>query len=1317
MALRPASIYSCGSDVPVYTRIRPGDGPLQTKDNGKSQQKKSKAHAKMGVGQGPTRDQIMKSFARNEPDAWYFTDYLLWWDSLRDPKAASEFMGDLIYFCVALHDSKQKKIRKSWFEKSIKLTRDETFALARRAGKTMHYVACCYKVGGSSHLAQAISDFHEAQKQLGDIREKNNSNDTTTVIDSPVVLHSILLLERIVSRQAGVVPTGLDAATTYWSQMIVPRVIESTFVGPEDPIVGQETDGLLSQENGTVEGELDPDVAYCFSSCGDYPHVLSLLHESMWWSFPGDSDGNKEQNEDAEADGLGQLSDIKGTSGAYIVYASLGKLLKRLPSRTRLNPMVARNTLLASVHLFRRMLERHPILDFDFIVSIHEILVPYLRWASPYCTAVGGLLRCLEAEAISPGASLREWHGRCRPLVGREGVALSRKTTTKSIDTKKKNNPNDSKDGGVSPKLWHRLGSTMMVYYDAGSPLACTNVQLALLSDGMEENMNASDQANQKMFHDIDRLRSSLITQTIDGEYELVPQRKAPASGSATEILGAGINDAYVCCTSDDTLDPLLLKKASSTQIASWWDICQKITCHSFDISVGEGQEWSPEEAYAVKRCRRAALSKLVQTIDAALSPKGSNRTLVPRDVEVAREQEKERKSGSGRTDSIGSIGSSTQSILQVGENHSDANDSSPTHGRSSFSHSVPPLDPRLTISARSMAWHDPDATGTNVSPPPTLTPTEKLLGFDEESTILMSTINAFCQGSADAIEASGGHRSGVVASLLRRKRKSEDGHQHHHPSHSDGRTELEEGEDAGVGNEQAMLRLCTIGSGECVHQFVMAFVRAVSELRDQWSILEEHEKANFQKEQHEQNEEKESGTITTTRWSVLRALLDTCIRIYIVPVGRSGNDLASWLAHRDGWYRRNIFSTFQAQLEYVPALNMPQGPSSLASASDFMRVDAHTRGIVHDDSQPPMCSTLPAALMDYATNARKSLPVTLFSCECWTLPSTTVPGGYGEKQTRYPVPLSELDRKRSTSCSSKTSDVHSRPNSNRIRGSAAPLIVPFSSRIEIGISALLREYADEIGIASSASSLSNRSRSESKDNNSGDDVGSGQHSRSRDAWRNEAICSKEFHAWYNNKMSSSSSSTTSGQQNGSNSGVGVTPYLTIKFTENDMNGDVLPLSQEQALTTNQYIHLSISNCFKYTRPTPHSDITSIDTLVPCSPGTDPLGSSVGLRCVPSTPQLTDMLKKRKWSESDMDTYRETLCGSSLQHHAGIVEVSSIDPQSGFSILIDGALYGPFQKIRYVFSNRQDFGFFHFFLLFFFFGKLYDKLKSEIDFY
>ena len=117
-------------------------------------------------------------------------------------------------------------------------------------------------------------------------------------------------------------------------------------------------------------------------------------------------------------------------------------------------------------------------------------------------------------------------------------------------------------------------------------------------------------------------------------------------------------------------------------------------------------------------------------------------------------------------------------------------------------------------------------------------------------------------------------------------------------------------------------------------------------------------------------------------------------------------------------------------------------------------------------------------------------------------------------------------------------------------------------------------------------------------------------------------------------------------------------------------------------MVTNQYTHMSISNCFRYTSPTPTSDTTSIDAMSPCSPGTNPLDNSVGLRCVPTTPQLTDLLKKRKWDQKDLASYREQLCSSSLQHHAGIVEVSSIDTKSGFSILLDGALYGPFQKIR-----------------------------------
>ena len=1296
MALRSNSIFSACVDVPVYTRIRSGVPATNDNSNTSSgSHKRSKAHSKMGVGQGPSRDSVMKAFARNTPDAFSFTDYLLWWDSLREPKEASEFVGDLIYFCVALHDSKQKKIRKSWFEKGGKLTRPQNFALARRAGKTIHYIACCYKIGQSTHLAQAIGDWHEAQKQLNDLREKNNSNDISTVIDSPVVLHSILLLERIVGRQTGMRPS-LSAAASYWSQVIAPRVIECTFVGPEDSIVGQASDGLLSLEGGGgnggggggggAESELDPDVAYCFSSCGDYPHVLALLHESMWWSFPGD--GEKVDGEcgaeEVDRDGSHRLSDNKGTSGAFIVYENLGKLLKRLPSRARLNPTVARNTLLASVHLFRRMLERHPILDFDFIVSLHETLVPYLRWAAPYCTAVTGLLKCLEAEAISPGASLRQWHGRCRPLLGKEGVALSkkRKTQTKSV-----------KDDKVSERVWHRLGSTVVVYYDAGSPLACMQVHLALCSDGVEEN-TADDNNGSTIHHDVNVLRRSLITQVIDAEYELIPQRVPPAIGvRPTDVLGPGVDDAYIDTSTSSTppitnspFDPLRLASATTAQLSIWWDVCQRVTAHLFGKDVGEGLEWSADNAYAVKRCRRAALAKLVRTIDESLSTTdgGEVRTLVTRDCNVEAAQRRDERTES-LTSSVSSASSasSNSSILVTGVDHSRGSTGTPLHGRSSFGHAVPPPDPRLTMSARGMARHDPEAKGGQVSPPPTLTTIENFLGFDDESTLLMSTIDAFCQGSADAIEATDGSRSSVIASIMSKRRRHE-GLAHTSRAANHVVTMGEEGEDEDFGSDQSVLRLCTVGNGECVHQFVMAYVRVVSELRDRWSTAEEADATK--RDEKEKEKGGSADTSDLTRWSILRALLDTCVRIYIIPVGRDGNDLACWMAHRDGWYRRTIFSTFQSQLELVPALRMPPGKPSLESmATDFLRVDAHTKKIVHDDSQPPMCSTIPASLMDYTSNARRTLPVTLFRCECWTLPSTTIPGSYGESCSRYSLPSTEmLDRHRSSSTSSNVStasktntNAQGRPASNRIRGSAAPLVIPFATRIEIGMSTLLREYADEIGVGSFNSSESSSGGNETKD----DDLSNA----SRDAWRDEAICSKGFHTWYNSRVSSLSggSSGSSSSSNGT-SGIGVTPLLMIKFTENDMNGEVLPLSQEQALVTNQYVHLSISNCFKYTRPAPASDITSIDCLSPCSPGTDPLSSSVGLRCVSSTQQLMDMLKKKKWSTSDLAAYRETICTSSLQHHAGIVEISSIDPKNGFSILLDGALYGPFQKIRCV---------------------------------
>jgi len=938
-------ILSVGTGVvPVYTRTLPGNGPVtDTKQSGKHN--RSKAHTKMGVGTGPTREQIMKAFARNEPDSWYYTDYSLWWDSLRNPKMASEFMGDLIYFCIALHDSKQKKLRKSWFDKAGKLSQNDSFALVRRAGKTIHYITCCYKVIQTKHLTQAIGDWYDAQQVLVDSREKNGVTGHSTVIDSPVILHSILLLERTLER--------VESDRNYWSKCIVPRVIECTFVGPEDAAVGQSSDGTLATESskssssssgGSGESELDPDIAYCFSSCGDYPHVLTLLHEIMRWSFPRDTAATVA----TPATPTLALSGDGGTSGAFIVYETMGKLLKRLPSKMRINPTVARNTLLSIIHLFRRMLERHPILDFDFVVSVHETLVPYLRWAAPYCTAVSGFLQVLEAEACSPGTSLRQWHGRCRPLLGSHGRALRRQLS----------NSNGKKDDGAAEdaSLWHRLGSSMILHYDGGSPLACTYARVALMT---------AAESTQAMEHDIVRMQRALITESIDSEFELIKQRTV-AAAQANEGDHTEVDDVYI---NGKDYDPLSLNTATPQQIQKWYDVCSSVMAHDFGRNVGTCQEWRADDAFAVKRCRRSALSKLVKLIDTALQ--SNVRLLTVRDDEQNSNNKTSTNSSSSST--IPTTTTNSKTSMDGAPFSTDISEASstgaPVGGRSSFGHALPFIDPKLCLVPREYS-HLSNTQPSAVVLPPTLTPDERLLGFDDESRLMMSTIDTFVQGCAAAMRASRGGNN-----TTRQTGTDVTGGGARTKAYQTRREENEED------TEQPLLRLCAMGNGTSFHQFVLSYVRAVSQLRGSWSEAETAAKTEGEEEEDDE---------VASKWDVLRSLLDRAVRIYIVPIGRNGNDLASWLAHRDGWYRRTVYSTFRAQPDYVPALHMPRG-TSMKDATDLLRLDNQTKQIVHDDSQPPLCSTIPATLMDYGMNARTVYPVTLFRCECWTTQTTSV--------------------------------------------------------------------------------------------------------------------------------------------------------------------------------------------------------------------------------------------------------------------------------------------------------------------------------------
>ena len=80
--------------------------------------------------------------------------------------------------------------------------------------------------------------------------------------------------------------------------------------------------------------------------------------------------------------------------------------------------------------------------------------------------------------------------------------------------------------------------------------------------------------------------------------------------------MGIGVDDVFV---DGREMDPLRLRDATDEQVHRWYDMTSAIMSHEFNRTTGTGQEWSPEEAHAMKRCRRAALVRLVRHMDEEL--------------------------------------------------------------------------------------------------------------------------------------------------------------------------------------------------------------------------------------------------------------------------------------------------------------------------------------------------------------------------------------------------------------------------------------------------------------------------------------------------------------------------------------------------------------------------------------------------------------------------------------------------------------------------------------------------------------------------
>ena len=1227
MALPAGQALPCSARVKVVRRVLPGEPmPEETPEHKQKREKEKRAKAKMGIGEGPSRDMIMKSFAQSGDCASSacsgYSDYLLWWNGLRDESTCSDFLADLVLFCLSLHDTKIRKTNKSWFN-GAQLTHKSTFTMARQAGMTIHHITCLFSIRHSPKLEAALSSWHTAVVNLSKERNKDSGQIKSTILDSPVLVHSIILLEKAMNASSS--SQRLSGVRSKWRSRIISALLESTYVESESEEAAIAADGGVffdgsfhadGEDDGSVGegGTYDDDRGgpgadersnndFVFSTAGSFPFSLSVVYEAMRWMFPSTETKPGEQ----------KASEV---SGLYMVYEAIGQLLKNLYKSLRSQADVTQSTFLSVLHTLKSLLKRFPILSTDFIAGLHDALLPYLRWPSPYGSAASHMLGILEAEAKSPGAALRRWHMTCRPIISRKGHRLL------DLYTASKKDGNPAADAALeSIRLWNRIGSTVFLYYDHESALSSTFAELIrqVYGDSSSSSDNTGwGKVESPYSHDLLDVQRMIITQVVDAEFILLNLNSGDHASAAPPF--------YV---KSAQMDPLGLQRATASQVSSWFRVVVDVADHDFVESSGEQQDWRPANAFDCREARQETLRQLVTTISSELGIE-EELELIPR-------------GDRGENDRIASLSSNKSegpSDQDFDRSNNLSDESVPAvHRVRHVVHAAQPLDPCLAVDAQSIHASEEDKA------PAVLDLSEdRLLGYNDQTLKLSNMIRACLLGW---------NYNSEVEDL-----RSTDYQEDH------------------------SLRIAVLAHGKTFHKFLCNFVRACMLFSDSTEVEDDNNSAASMADfmASDLGQKQFEKVSLTQRKQFKNAFKAGAIRVFPIPTGAS--DISSYLAATDGLYYRRIHSMFANQLEYVPRLPLINDPQKELCLPE--------RVSIHEDNAAPM-RLAPSIFMDYVSTAEEIVKVQLYICECWPFEEEKPAAASTGNESGNPsntalmgeyVNLAEIlgdgksphlaaarRSKRESLVSAKRSSVSSvgsmvsSSGTRRKRLSqfvhtqkedVAPLVVPFMTRVEIGVSAAIEEYL-----------LSKRD--EGHDKIESNDTRSVSNSMSNDWDRH--LMSKEFHTFWNSTKH-------------------CTPALQIKFTENGLDGEPLPLFHEQHLQPDmQYASVCVSNLFKYTCVGSEPYMTSttrIDHRVPCSPGTHPEKSSLGLRCMPMNQTLSDALKKRKLNADEVTSFNTQMRTDSeaKQQHAGIIDIRSKEKDDGFSVLIDGNLYGPMKRVR-----------------------------------
>lgn len=151
-------------------------------------------------------------------------------------------------------------------------------------------------------------------------------------------------------------------------------------------------------------------------------------------------------------------------------------------------------------------------------------------------------------------------------------------------------------------------------------------------------------------------------------------------------------------------------------------------------------------------------------------------------------------------------------------------------------------------------------------------------------------------------------------------------------------------------------------------------------------------------------------------------------IEIFIVPVEERPNDLAKYLALRDPWYQRHVYSAFAKGMSFAPSFNPSIViPEVLVNAINMKRL-------------LPV-QQMHSLLQDFTRMANQEVPVCAFECRGWVSPSGASAKG-----------LSSPKSTEAGSSNQSTGNMNASTNAAAVVDDPPDVCIPFVTSAQIGL-------------------------------------------------------------------------------------------------------------------------------------------------------------------------------------------------------------------------------------------------------------------------